>query len=40
MTNENDLSQTTKDVPTVVVRSKYLDALRKAVGPSVPQKEQ
>jgi hypothetical protein len=32
MTNENDLSQTTKNGPTVEVTVKYLDALRKAVG--------
>jgi hypothetical protein len=32
MTNEKDLSQTAKDVPTVEVTVKYLDALRKAVG--------
>ena len=32
MTNENDLSQTNNDVPTVEVTVKYLDALRKEVG--------
>ena len=32
MTNEKDLSQSMKDVPTVNVTVKYLDALRKAVG--------
>jgi hypothetical protein len=32
MTNEKDLSQTTRDVPTVAVTVKYLDALRRAVG--------
>jgi len=32
MTNENDLSQTAKDVPTVEVTVEYLNALRKAVG--------
>jgi hypothetical protein len=32
MTNENELSPTTKDVPTVEVTVKYLEALRKAVG--------
>jgi hypothetical protein len=32
MTSENDFSQTTKDVPTVEVTLKYLDALRMAVG--------
>lgn len=32
MTDEKDLSQTTKDVPTVEVTVKYLDALRRAVG--------
>src|SRR5438132_170649 len=32
MTNKKDLSQTAKDVPTVEVTVKYLDALRKGVG--------
>lgn len=32
MTDEKDLSQTTKDEPTVEVTVKYLDALRQAVG--------
>jgi hypothetical protein len=32
MTNENDLPQTTKDVPTIEVTVEYLHALRKAVG--------
>jgi hypothetical protein len=32
MTNENDLLQTTKHVPTVEVTVKYLEALRRAVG--------
>jgi hypothetical protein len=32
MTNEKDLSQAAKDVPTVEVTVKYLRALRKAVG--------
>jgi hypothetical protein len=32
MTNDNDLSQTPNDVPTVVVTVNYLDALRQAVG--------
>jgi hypothetical protein len=32
MTNKKDLSQTARDVPTVEVTVKYLDASRKAVG--------
>jgi hypothetical protein len=32
MTNDNGLSETPNDVPTVVVTAKYLDDLRKAVG--------
>jgi hypothetical protein len=32
MTNEKNLSRTTKDVPTVEVTVRYLNALRQAVG--------
>ena len=32
MTNEKNLSRTTKDIPTVEVTVKYLNALRQAVG--------
>ncbi len=32
MTNDNDLSETPNDVPTVEVTVKYLKALRQAVG--------
>jgi hypothetical protein len=32
MTNEKNLSRTTKDVPTVNVTVKYLNALRQAIG--------